>query len=270
MVPVSVVIITKNEAEVIASCINAAKLITDDIIVVDNDSTDETTEIARKYGCRVFSESWDGYGANKNKGIAQARHNWILSIDADEIADQELIDALHGLELNDTNIAYDIAFRSYYGDKQIRFGSWGRDHHVRLFNRKLVQWSESPVHETLVLPNAIAIRKLKGHLHHYSVRDGDEFLSKANHYAQLSAGKYLINHKKPTFLKLHIAPLFHFIKNYVVFLGFLDGREGYHIAKMISKHTWLKYRLLKYQPKTIYRKEPEVKDNLVTEYSVES
>src|SRR5260370_15938620 len=100
MVPVSVVIITKNEAEVIASCINAAKLITDDIIVVDNDSTDGTPEIARKHGCRVFHENWDGYGANKNKGIAHARYNWILSIDADEIADEELVRALDEVSLD--------------------------------------------------------------------------------------------------------------------------------------------------------------------------
>jgi glycosyltransferase involved in cell wall biosynthesis len=266
MVAVSVVIITKNEAEVIASCINAAKLITDDIIVADNNSTDGTPEIARKYGCRVYHENWDGYGANKNKGIAHAKYNWILSIDADEIADQELVDALHGIKLDDPGVVYDIAFRSYYGDKQIRFGSWGRDHHIRLFNRKLVKWSESPVHETLVLPKMIVIKKLSGHLHHYSVKDSNDLISKADHYARLSAGKYLMNNKKPTFLKLHIAPVFHFVKNYIVFLGFLDGREGFNIAKMISNHTRLKYRLLRDQPKVICQETPEMKDNLVVEY----
>jgi glycosyltransferase involved in cell wall biosynthesis len=270
MVPVSIVIITKNEAEVIASCLNSAQLITDDIIVVDNDSTDTTTQIAHKYGCRIYHEQWDGYGANKNKGIAQARYNWILSIDADEIADLELISALHTIKLDDPAVVYDIAFRSYYGLKQIHFGSWGRDHHIRLFNREMVKWSESPVHETLVLPKTVSIKKIKGHIHHYSVKGGDEFLSKANHYARLSAGKYLISNKKPTFLKLHIAPLFHFLKNYIVFLGFLDGREGYNIAKMISQHTRLKYRLLKDQPLVAAPETPKVKDNLVVEYSIES
>jgi glycosyltransferase involved in cell wall biosynthesis len=270
MVPVSIVIITKNEAEVIASCLNSAQLITDDIIVVDNGSTDTTTQIAYKFGCRIYHEKWDGYGANKNKGIAQAKYNWILSIDADEIADLELISALHQIKLDDPGVVFDIAFRSYYGHKQIRFGSWGRDHHIRLFNRGLVKWSESPVHETLMLPKTVSIKKIKGHLHHYSVKDGKEFLSKANHYAQLSAGKYLISNKKPTFLKMHIAPLFHFVKNYIVFLGFLDGREGYSIAKMISQHTRLKYRLLKEQPLMIQQEKPRMKDSLVVEYSIES
>ncbi len=266
MVPVSIVIITKNEAEMLAMCINAARLITDDIVVVDNDSSDGTTEIAYRNGCRVYHENWDGYGANKNKGVLYARHNWILSIDADEIADFELIEALQKVNLDDNRVVYDIPFRSYFGKKLIRFGSWGRDHHIRLFNRKLVKWSESPVHETLVLPKNAVVKKLKGHLHHFSVKDGDEFLRKAYHYAQLSAGKYRVMERKPTFMKLYMAPLFHFVKNYIVFLGFLDGREGFNIAKMISKHTRLKYLLLKDEPESVYTEAPELKDKLMVEY----
>lgn len=268
MIPVSVVIITKNEAELIASCINAARLITDDIIVVDNDSSDETRDIAYACGCRVYREDWDGYGANKNKGITYAKYNWILSIDADEIADEELIASLHGIKLNNPEIVYDIRFKSYCGQKPIHFGSWGRDHHIRLFNRQLVKWAESPVHETLILPHAIMTQKLKGRLHHYSVKDGNDFRAKTILYAKLSAEKYLASGKKASFVKLNIAPLFHFLKNYIVFLGLLDGREGWTIAKMISKHTWLKYRLLKNQPalKLKYEEAPKMKDNLVVEY----
>jgi glycosyltransferase involved in cell wall biosynthesis len=263
MVTVSVVIITKNESEAILPCITAAQLISDDIVVVDNGSTDGTTQIAHQQGCRVFREEWDGYGANKNKGISLAKYDWILSVDADEIPDTELIRALHRLDLDNPEIVYDIKFKSYYGEKPIRFGSWGRDHHIRLFNRKLVTWAESPVHETLLLPATVIKKKLAGHLHHYSVKDSAEFISKANHYAKLSAGKYFMGNKKPTFLKLHIAPLFHFVKNYIVFLGFLDGKEGFDIARMISKHTRLKYRLLKDQPEIQYREIPKVKEKLV-------
>lgn len=143
MIPISVVIITKNEAEMIASCIRAAKLISNDILIIDNESTDGTAEIAGKLGCRVFYDEWDGYGANKNKGIARAKYNWILSIDADEIADKFLINDLHKLALDNPKTVYDIKFRSYYGQKRIRFGSWGRDHHIRLFNRTKVKWSNS-------------------------------------------------------------------------------------------------------------------------------
>jgi len=141
MIPVSVIIITKNEAEYIAGCIEMVKLITDDIIVIDNGSTDATLNIAERYGCRVYGYSWDGYGANKNKGAQLANYDWILSIDADEVPDMELVNSLHNLWLRNTEMVYDIKFRTYFGQKRIRFGTWGRDHHVRLFNRTVVKWS---------------------------------------------------------------------------------------------------------------------------------
>ncbi|HEX3385764.1 MAG TPA: glycosyltransferase family 2 protein, partial [Mucilaginibacter sp.] len=174
MIPVSVVIITHNEAETIRSCVNACKMISDDIIVVDNGSTDGTPVIGDLAGCKVFSECWDGYGANKNKGIHYAKYDWILSIDAEEIPDTELVGSLHRADLSDPLTVYDIRFISYYGDKPIRFGCWGRDHHIRLFSRKLVKWDEPPVHESLVFSPATQIKKLKGHIHHYSVRDVNE------------------------------------------------------------------------------------------------
>lgn len=266
MVPVSVVIISKNEEEIITSCINAAKLISDDIIVIDSDSTDKTTAIANVSGCRVFHENWDGYGTNKNKGAACAKHDWILSIDADEIPDEELVRSLHDAALDDPTVVYDITFRSYFGHKAINFGSWGRDHHVRLFNRKLVKWSESPVHETLVLPRGTRIKKLAGRIHHYSVKDETDYQIKAQNYTSLCAGKYFFEGKKPTAIKLYIAPLFHFVKNYIVFLGFMDGREGLVIANTIAKHTRLKYRLLQQMTKRNDAETTQIKDSLVVEY----
>jgi len=266
MIPVSVVIITKNEAEAIAACIKASKTISDDIIVIDNDSTDGTPVIAFGYGCRVYHERWDGYGANKNKGIKYARYNWILSIDADEIPDEGLVCALHETTLDDPKIVYDIKFISYFGRKPVRFGTWGRDHHIRLFNRKLVRWNEPPVHETLLLPRTIKVKKLKGHLHHYSVKDNNDSYAKTLHYAKLSAEKYLKSGKKATPVKLYVAPLFHFIKNYIVLLGFLDGLRGWNIARMITTHTRLKYRFLQKMSSRTYTEIPNVKDTLVVEY----
>ena len=175
MVPVSIVIITKNEADIIAACIQKSRLITDDIVVIDNGSTDDTLDIAGIYGCRIYEKKWDGYGSNKNKGIGAAKYDWILSIDADEVPDDELIRSLHKLKFNNPSIVYDIKFKSYFGKKLIRFGSWGRDHHIRLFNRNLVKWSETLVHETLILPENIQIKKIRGHLHHYSVKDINEY-----------------------------------------------------------------------------------------------
>ncbi|MFD2873054.1 glycosyltransferase family 2 protein [Mucilaginibacter ximonensis] len=273
MVPLSVVIITRNEAETIAECIAAAKLITDDIIIIDNYSTDETCSIALSEDCRLYQCPWEGYGANKNKGIALAKYDWILSVDADEIADLELVLSLHTLKLNDPTMVYDIRFKSYFGKKLIRYGAWGRDHHIRLFNRTRVKWSESYVHETLQLPVGTQIQHLDGYVHHYSVKDGRECYAKALFYAQLSAGKYLQSGKKVNLVNLYLSPVFSFIKSYILFGGFLDGKEGLVIAQITYKNKWLKYRYLlrlegsKLKNKYSKTPAPKAEPGLAVEYS---
>jgi glycosyltransferase involved in cell wall biosynthesis len=266
MIPVSVVIIAKNEAEIIGCSIAKAKLITDDIVVVDNGSTDGTLQIALDAGCRVYQRSWNGYAANKNKGIELAKYDWILSLDADEVPDEELIASLYRLKPDDARTVYDIKFKSYFGKKQIRFGKWGRDHHIRLFNRVLVKWSESPVHETLALPGDMKCERLTGHLHHYSVKDINDFSSKSINYARLSAKKYHLNGKKTTFIKLYFSPLFNFIKNYILYLGFLDGRHGWEIASLTVKHTRLKYLLLQRMECLIKEDKVYAEENFLVEY----
>ncbi|GLU51236.1 glycosyltransferase family 2 protein [Dyadobacter frigoris] len=245
MIPVSIVIITKNEALLIGECLKSAALITDDIVVIDSGSTDGTLEIARQYGCRIYQENWEGYGANKNKGVALAHYDWILSIDGDEIADRRLIRSLHNLDFDDPRIVYDIKFRSYFGKKPIRFGEWGRNHHVRLFNRSQIKWAKAKVHETLLLPKGTIRKKTEGRLHHFSVQNIFECHNKAIYYARLSAAQYAKNGNKASFLKLYLSPSFVFVKNYILRLGFLDGWEGLVIAKMMFKNTRLKYYYLK-------------------------
>jgi glycosyltransferase involved in cell wall biosynthesis len=270
MVPVSIVIITKNEAEVIACCIEKSIQITDDVVIIDSGSTDETLAIANAWGCRTFIKPWDGYGASKNKGIEAAKYNWILSIDADEVPDDELIKSLRRLDFSDPAVVYDIKFSSYFGKKAMRFGSWGRDHHIRLFNRKLVRWSETLVHETLLFGKNIRVEKLKGRLHHYSVKDAEEYERKSSYYAEMCARKYFSAGKKAGVVKLYLSPLFGFIKNYIFNLGFLDGREGWAIAKITLTNTRRKYLYLSMMKKNPPAKpvveDMPVKDSFVVEY----
>jgi len=267
MVPISIVIITKNKAESIADCLDMAKLITNDIVIIDNGSTDETLAIAANYGCNVYQSNWEGYGANKNKGIALAKYDWILSIDADEIPDMELINSLHNVWFKNEEYVYDIKFRSYFGKKRIRFGSWGRDHHVRLFNRNLVKWTEPKVHETLLLPKQIKKKRLAGHFHHYSVKNMEECTNKAIYYARLSAEKYFQNGKRANTISLYISPIFVFFKNYILLLGFLDGREGWDISKTTFKNRWLKYHHLSHLEK-ISKKKPMINNSFTVDCEV--
>lgn len=266
MVPVSVVIIAKNESHIIGQSIAAARLLTDDVIVVDNNSTDGTGLIAKNLHCRIFNETWEGYGATKNKGNSYARYNWILSIDADEMIDEELINALHQLNYDDVNAVYDIKFKTYFGSKLIRFGIWGYDHHIRLFNRHKVKWTELPVHETLILPAGVSIKKLKGHIHHYSAKDVEECQQKAIYYASLSAKKYDANGKRSTFIKQYLSPGFNFLKNYIFLIGFMDGKEGWYIASNSAMHTWLKYHYLHELERCHQRNDTHIRHKRIVDY----
>jgi glycosyltransferase involved in cell wall biosynthesis len=265
MVAVSIVIITKNQAEILAACIDKAKLITDDIVIIDNDNTGNGHANTNITGCKVYRKTWDGYAANKNKGIAAAKYDWILSIDADEVPDDKLIKALHSLNYSNPLVVFDLKFRTYFGNKRVRFGSWGNDHHIRLFNRKLVSWFDTTVHETLVLPKNTEVKKTDGYVHHYSVKNAAEYDAKSNLYAKLSAVKYLNNGQKASFAKLYISPIFGFLKNYICHLGFLDGRAGWEIAKITVKSTWRKYYLLN-QMQGLKPKAQVYKDSFVIEY----
>jgi glycosyltransferase involved in cell wall biosynthesis len=265
MVPVSIVIITKNLADIVAGCIRMACRITDDIVVIVNDSSNESIDTSYSGPCRVYRKAWDGYGANKNKGIEAARYNWILSIDADEIPDEELIYSLHKLKYNDPAVVYDIKFRSYFGKQALRFGSWGRDHHTRLFNRAMVKWSGTIVHETLILPENVQTQKIQGCLHHFSVNNLEEYDDKGIYYSKLSAQKYFRAGIRANAVKLYISPVFGFLKNYIIFLGFLDGRAGWDIAKTNIRHTYRKYHYLSLMESSDIKKHP-LKDSLVVEY----
>lgn len=265
MISVSVVIITKNEAENLAKVLDKARLISSDIIVVDNGSTDGTLNIAARYGCNIVKSSLQSYGANKNKGTALARHNWVLSIDADEVPDDDLIASLHRINLEDKEVVYDIKFQSYFGSKQVKFGFWGRDHHIRLFNRKLVRWTEPQVHETLIIPKHVKTATLNGYIHHYSVKDRQECDYKAINYAKLSARHYFKAGKKVNLINLYLSPVFSFITGYIIFLGFLDGAEGLHIAQTIFKNKWLKYNYLS-QLEYLHKKEQYVNGRLAGGY----
>lgn len=243
--PLSVVIITKNEAHIIGTTLQSLQGLTDDFIIVDSGSTDATIEICKKFNATIIETTWDGYGQNKNKGIDAAKYNWILNLDADEAIDAELKTAIMQLELNDEEVVYNCKFKNFFGDKWIRFGEWAGDKHIRLFNRNKVRWNTAAVHEGLLLGNKTKVIMLPGNILHYTTQHIDEYIGKTIAYARLNAQKYQLQGKQASFFKLRMAPGFTFFQHYILRLGFLDGWEGYLIAKTTAWYTFLKYSFLK-------------------------
>lgn len=238
---ISVVIICCNESHIIARTIAAAQRVSDDVVVVDSGSTDGTQEIVSATGAHLIETDWQGYGINKNKGVAAAKHDWILSIDADEIIDDTLVQTLNNLSFTNASTVYNIRFRAFLGDAMIRFGEWSNDQHIRLYNRTIVSWNEAAVHEGLVFPADTQKTTIAGYIHHYTSRNIQDFAAKTVNYAMLNAEKYHKQRKKASWLQCRIAPAFSFVKNYFFRLGFLDGEAGFSVAKMNAWYTWLKY-----------------------------
>ncbi len=243
--PLSVVIITKNEAHIIGKTLQSLQDITDDFIIVDSGSTDNTVEICKKFGAKIIETTWDGYGQNKNKGIELARYNWILNLDADETIDEQLKTALGQLNLKDENTVYKLKFKNFFGNKWIRFGEWSGDKHIRLFNRNKVKWNNVTVHEGLTLKSDTKVILLPGNVLHYTTQNIEEYISKTIAYAKLNATKYQLLGKQANFFKIRVVPGLTFFQHYILRLGFLDGWEGYLIAKTTAWYTFLKYSFLK-------------------------
>ncbi|HEX4877377.1 MAG TPA: glycosyltransferase family 2 protein [Chitinophagaceae bacterium] len=244
MQSLSVVIVCKNEAGIIGTTLQSLQGLTDDMLVYDNGSTDDTVAISQQLATNVIQGEWEGFGKTKQKAVALARYDWILSLDADESVDEGLKNALLGLPLNDESVVYEIKFKNYFGQQWLKFGEWGNDSHIRLFNRKKVNWNDAPVHEELVLSGGVQVKKLKGHVLHYTATDVEKYKVKLMKYAALNAKKYFEQGKKTGPLKKYFSAFFSFIQNYIFRAGFLDGKAGYRCAVLTAGYTFAKYKNL--------------------------
>lgn len=228
---ISVVIITKNEVDRIDKCVQSLHALSDDIIVIDSGSTDGTVAKVKELGVKVFESPWKGYGPTKNLGHTKAKYDWILSVDADESLSTDLIKELDTLTLETGNV-YAINRQNYYLGKKICYSGWSPDWVYRIFNKNEVAWNDNLVHEKLVIPKDVKIKKLKHKLIHDSYRSINDHKSKVEKYAALRAQIWIDKNSKPNLLKRTVGPFFKGFKSYILKLGFLDGKEGWTIAKM--------------------------------------
>lgn len=240
----SVVIVCKNEAHNIGRVLQSVQGLSDDVLVYDNGSTDGTLAILKEHGVRIHQGGWMGYGKTKGAAVALAKYDWVLNIDADEALDEELQRSLQTLELPEATTAYEVKFKNLLGEKHLRWGEWGADKHIRLFNRTQVAWNEAPVHEALVIPPSITIKKLPGAILHRTVTNTVDYSNKMVKYALLNAEKYFAQGRKSSWVNRYFSPRYSFVKHYVFQLGFLDGWAGLLSARMSMFYTFLKYARL--------------------------
>ena len=245
MQKLSIVIICKNSSAVIEKTLQSFAGLTDDIIVYDNGSTDGTQEIIKKYGANLVNGNWEGFGKTKNKANSLAKYEWILSLDADEAIDDELKHSLQQLPYGNEKTIYEIRFKNFVGDKYLKYGEWGRDRHIRLFNHNDVTWNDAGVHEQLIIPGNMQIKKLKGYVLHHTADSFNDFEKKMKKYAALNAEKYFKNGKQTWWGKQWLSAAVSFLQNYFFRLGFLDGKAGFTCARISAGYSFLKYARLR-------------------------
>ncbi len=242
MPKLSVTIITKNEAEDIAAALDSVAW-ADERVVVDSCSSDATADIAARHGARVIAREWPGYVAQKNYAASAARHDWILSLDADERVTPELAREIQQALANEPS---DRGFRiprvTYHLGRWIRSTDWYPDHQLRLYDRRRARWTGRYVHEGVTVDGSIG--GLAGELQHYAYRDIAEHLSTIDHYTTLAAQQMFEDGRRATIWDLAVVPPLTFLRNYVLKRGFRDGRVGLIISTMNTHYVFLKFAKL--------------------------
>jgi len=238
---ISVVIIAKNEAEQIAESILACKQFSDDIIVIDAESSDQTVDLARTSGARVYTKSWAGYGPQKNYGNSLAIYDWILSIDADEVPNPKLISELKKISL-DSRYVYLMKLDDHFGSRKIKYSELRPKWKKRLFNKKHVSWNNNVVHELLDIPKNVKLKKLKGRILHYPYETIQDFEKKIMFYSELGAQNMIKNKVSVSKIKKLINPNFRFLRSFIMYGGFLEGKLGYSISQILKKGLKHKYK----------------------------
>jgi glycosyltransferase involved in cell wall biosynthesis len=237
----SVIVITKNEAHNIAECL-ASVAFANECVVVDSGSDDATIAIARAQGASVVVESdWQGFGAQKNRALAHATCDWVLSLDADERVSPKLHTEILAVLAAPAFAAYTLPRRSSFCGQFMQHSGWYPDRVTRLFKRGEAHFSNDLVHERLLVKTGMPVGKLATPLLHESYRNLEDVLNKANTYSTAGAVSLRIKGKNASLATALGHGLWAFFRTYFLRLGFLDGKLGLVLAISIAEGTYYRY-----------------------------
>ncbi|MBL0309565.1 MAG: glycosyltransferase family 2 protein [Bacteroidetes bacterium] len=239
----TVVIITYNEETNIGRCLDSVCGIADEIIAVDSFSTDRTREIAEQKGAKVHARKFDSYGIQKNYGNALASHDYIFSIDADEVLSEELKQSIIEAKSNFLHDAYVMNRLNFLGSKPIRTCGWYPDKKLRLFRKNKGKWNEALIHEKLEMQNMVSVAHLFGDLLHYTYPTQESLIKQSDRFASIAAQQLKDKSLLYLIMKMLFSPMFKLFRNYFLNLGFMEGSLGWTICYYQSREVFLKYFL---------------------------
>ncbi|HEG4777324.1 TPA: glycosyltransferase [Campylobacter jejuni] len=261
---ISIIIIVKNAEQTLLECLNSLKDF-DEIILLNNESSDNTLNIANEFkkdfaNLYIYHNAFIGFGALKNLALSYAKNDWILSIDADEVLENECIKEFKNLELQEDNIIA-LSRKNLYKGEWIKACGWWPDYVLRIFNKNFTRFNNNLVHESLILPSNAKKIHLKNGLRHYAFRDISHLINKMQYYSSLWTKQNI--HKKSGVLKANLRAFWTFFRNYFLKSGFLYGYKGFIISVCNALGVFFKYMKL-YE---LQRQKPETCALIITTYN---
>lgn len=242
MPKLSVTVITRDEAANLAAALDSVAW-ADEIVVVDSESTDATVDIARRYTTKVLVRPWPGYVAQKNRAAAEASHDWILSLDADERVSPALAAEIQALLKGEPAApGYRVPRVTFHLGRWIRSTDWYPDYQLRLYDRRRARWTGKLVHESVQADGAVV--DLTSDLQHYAYRNLSHHLQTMDRYTTLAARQMRDDGRTAGWFDLALHPPAAFFRNYVLRGGFRDGLPGLVISTLNATYVALKFAKL--------------------------
>ncbi len=244
-VKLSGVVITFNEEEKIKQCIESLEPVCDEILIVDSFSTDKTKEICISKGVNFITNKFIGHIEQKNYAKSIAKFDHVISLDADELLDEEAQKSILKIKSNWSENGYYFNRLNNYCGKWIKYGSWYPDLKLRIWDRRNGVWGGINPHDEFILSENKKPNILNGHILHYTADSKEQYQKQIIYFSEIAAKAYSEKNKKSSLFKIMLNPLFRFFRDYILKLGILDGSAGFQVCKATAYGTYLKYTQLK-------------------------
>ena len=242
----SACILVRNSQDTIKECLESLKDF-DEIILLDNESTDDTLKIAKEFNesyknLKIYQSEFIGFGALKNLALSYATNEWIFSIDSDEVLEKECLDFLKDFFKSppSKDIILALPRKNLYKNEWIKASGWYPDYVIRVFNKNYTKFNENIVHESVIVPKDAKLKRLEAGLKHYAFDSVSALLKKLDRYTELYAEQNK-GKKQSSISKAILHGFFSFFKNYLLKKGFLYGYKGFLISTCNALGSFFKY-----------------------------